>query len=950
MQRTLIGAALWLALVTMAGSARAADKLPSDSRNETGVLDNGVHWIFRAHDNPPGKVALMLHVETGSLNETEQQRGLAHFMEHMMFNGTQNFGPGELIPYFEKIGMEFGADLNAFTSFDQTSYMLFLPDTKEETIREGLEVLSDMAFHALLLPDEIEKERGVVLEEKRAGSNAGQRIRDELWPRLFSGSRLAARLPIGLEDVLKHADREQFEDYYRTWYRPENMTMIVVGDTTKEKVVPLIQRWFGQTQDLPAAREAKTPELKPFTEQQAIVVTDPEQSGCDIQVIRLAEGKPPTTTVAQLRDDLVTEIANWIVSKRLDDLRKQGKVSYLRAGVSTQSLLNDGVIAAGSATAEPKDWEKALSDLLVEISRARAHGFNQRELDLAKKELTADAERSVRTESTQNARGLLMQINASIADEEPVLSAQQYLDQLNTLLPTIKLDDVTKRFDALFQPSQFAFVMAMPSSADVPSESDVLAAARAALARTTEAKAEQKTADAILATLPTPGKVVDTKTDSDLGVTHAWLSNGVRVHHRFMDYKKDTAYITISLVGGEIEETADNAGVTQVALLAVNQPATSKLSSTEIEDLMTGKNVRVRAGSDRDSILITVSGSPKDLESGMQLAYALLTDGKIEQPAFDTWQQQQIQQLNFVSRLPQFRGFAAMVELVTGNDPRLTFPDVERVEKQTRDAGQAWFDRIRKTGPIEVAVVGEIEQDEAMKLVTQYVGSLPERPRTADLGKLRTVDRKAGPWERHETVQTITPQGFAAAGFIGPEAGNTDDRRAIEAAIQVLSSRLVKRIREDLSLVYSIRAFYQPSWAIRGVSLVAAGSACDPANAKQVTDEVQSIYGDFAKNGPTAEELENAKKQIVNNLDDQMKEPSYWLNVLQTLDLHHRDLALEKTRRDSYNDLTPEQVRDVFSKYYQPDQRLVVTAVPGSVDSREHEDANEDAAMKAGKE
>ena len=226
--------------------ARGATPLPEDPRVLHGKLDNGVHWMYRQHDNPPGKMALKVHVRTGSLNETDDQRGLAHFLEHMAFNGTEHFPPGKLVPYFESIGMQFGAHLNASTSFDQTIYMLFTPNTDIEQIDKALMVLSDYTFRDSLLDVEIDKERGIILEESRSGKNAFQRIRDKLWPDLFAGSRFATRLPIGDEGVIAKAPRKEFEEYYRRWYRPENITVTLVGDAPPDKIVPLIGKWFGE--------------------------------------------------------------------------------------------------------------------------------------------------------------------------------------------------------------------------------------------------------------------------------------------------------------------------------------------------------------------------------------------------------------------------------------------------------------------------------------------------------------------------------------------------------------------------------------------------------------------------------------------------------------------------------------------------------------------------------
>jgi len=278
-----------------------AKPLPVDARIITGKLDNGVTWMYREHANPPGKMAMMIHIDAGSLNETDQQRGLAHFMEHMVFNGTKHFPPGKLIPFFESIGMEFGADLNAFTGFDQTAYMLFLPDTEPDRMDKSLMVLSDYAFGALLLDEELDKERGVILAETRTGKSAEQRMRDKLWPELYKGSRFADRLPIGKEEIVANAPRSEFVDFYRTWYRPENLTVLLVGDAKPDGILPIVEKWFGEYRPQVPARKPKGPEFQPFTKQRAMVVTDPEMSRCEVHMTNIRPGRPPTTTVEQWR-------------------------------------------------------------------------------------------------------------------------------------------------------------------------------------------------------------------------------------------------------------------------------------------------------------------------------------------------------------------------------------------------------------------------------------------------------------------------------------------------------------------------------------------------------------------------------------------------------------------------------------------------------------------------
>lgn len=936
---------LSIALFAPAAATLLAKPLPTDSRIRTGKLDNGLKWMYRKHSNPPGKMAFNLHVRTGSLNETDAQQGLAHFMEHMCFNGTENFAPGDLIPYFESIGMQFGQHLNAFTSFDQTVYMLFTPTTEVEQVDKALMVLSDYAFRCLLLEEEINKERGIVLEESRTGKGPFERLRNEVWPRLFKGTRFANRLPIGKDDIIANAPRSEFVDYYRTWYRPENMTLIMVGDADPDPYLDSIKKWFGQYKAEIPIQSQKTAGFKPFSERRAIVATDPEMQWASIQMTRIDEGRPPTTTYDQARTEVVEAIGGWIVRRRFDDQIQKGEASYLFAGTSVSSFFNDGLIVDGSARGEPGLWRDMLEQLIVEVKRARKFGFTEREVEMAKKDFIASTERAVKTEETRNARGIMGSITRNVNGREPSMSAEQDLAVLKALLPKISVEDVSKSYAAHFKPGVFAYVLQMPETEDlaVPTEEEVLSVIDGAWSKDVEAPQEDDSPDSLLANVPTPGKVAESSTDDELGITSAWLDNGIRVHHRYMDYKKDSVWVTISLAGGEIEESEDTAGVTTVATLAVNDGGTSRLTSSNIRDLMTGHNIGVRASAGGDSFTISVTGSPEDLELGLQRAHAALTDGKIEESQFDTWKQGMLQQLDMFSTMPPIQAQIALAELLSGGDPRRAFFTKEKVNKQSVARAQAWFDRLAMMAPIEVAVVGDMKLDDCMPLIRKYIGSLPKRQRSAKhLDGLRKLARPTGPLEKRVEVPTMTPKAMGIAGFCGCQGHNTTDRRALSLAQQVLSSRLVKRVREDLGIVYSIRASNSPSWTYEDSGVFLAAAPCDPKNAQRLTDEVHTMFGDFAENGPKGEELSNAKKQIAERLDTSMREPSFWLSLLQNHDLHGRDYRETKTVREAYESYTADQIRKIFQKYYIPTRRFRLTAVPAKEETSEDKAAKEE--------
>jgi zinc protease len=396
-----------------------------------------------------------------------------------------------------------------------------------------------------------------------------------------------------------------------------------------------------------------------------------------------------------------------------------------------------------------------------------------------------------------------------------------------------------------------------------------------------------------------------------------------------MDYKKDSILVSISLAGGEIEETAENRGITEVASLAVNEAATHRLNSGAIRDLMTGKNIGVSGGSAGDSLMIYVTGSPKDLEAGLQEAYALLTDGLIEETAFKNWKLSTLQGIEQREKMPQAKATEAREDLLSGGDPRRAPLSKANVEALSAAKAQAWFERLRASAPIEVAVVGDMRIEAVRPLIEKYLGSLPARARSADyLGKLRFLHRLPGPLSRQVEVGTVTPQAIAIAGFASCDGKNAADSRALALAGNILTSKLIKRVREDLSLVYSISANNTPAWIYQDGGRFGSGAPCDPANAPKVVDEIMRMFKEFSAAGPTDEELANGKKQIANHLDESMREPSYWWGILGSYDLQGHDLGEEKRVKEAFASLTKEQVQQVFQKYFTPARTYQVIAVP----------------------
>lgn len=935
MIRALRAAAVFLFFVALAPFAHAAEPdlaapLPQDPKVKIGKLENGLTYWIREHATPPGKVGLWLHVASGSVNEEDPQQGLAHFLEHMAFNGSANFAPGTLVKFFEKLGMRFGADQNAFTSFDQTTYILTLPDTKPETIDSGMMYFADVGYRLSLLPEEIDKERGVVLEEMRVRKGARQRLIEQTLPILLPGSRAANRLPIGKEDVLTNAKQDRIKSYYDKWYRPDISTLIVVGDIKAEEIEKQIAKHFGAWKKPAELAKDLDAGIKPYDTVRAAIVTDKEQARTEVSAVRIGPMRD-MKTVGDYRRELVENLGNWIVNRRYDELIQKGTAPYQSAGAGISEFLNVCTYIEAEAGGQPEKWAEMTEGLLVELKRARDHGFLNQELDDAKKATVASAEQAARTEVTRDMHAFLGGMNRDISAKHTPVSAEQELELIRQLLPGITAKEVGEAFKANFSAEARLLLVTMPDKEGlpVPKEEDVLAAAKKVEAMTLEAPVEKERPKDLLAKLPAPGEVSNDQTDKDLKILSVEMRNGVKVHIRSMDFKKDQVLVRLTLPGAELLETAENRGISDAACLAFQQAATRNLSSTDIRDLMTGLNVQVGGGSGRDAVSISIAGSPKDLEKGFQLAYLLLTEGKVETSALKVWKERQLQAIEQARTSVDAQRTENWRDILYAGNPRTKMLTKEQVERITERDAQLWLQDVILKSPIEAAIVGDIAENRALDLAKQYLGSLPKRQKKAgDLDKLRKLDYPKGPVTRTVEVPTITEKAWVLMGWRAYDGTEVEKNRALFVAQQILDDHLREEIREKRSLTYSTGCSNVPGQPYKGGGFVYVAFSADPGKAAEAAKIAKEVVEHFVKVGPTDEEMTTARKQFKVDLEKQQQEPGYWLGVLCDLDYRQRKLKDEKEDVERMSTYPREEVVKVLPKVINDENFLQIIALP----------------------
>jgi zinc protease len=904
--------------------------LPTDPALVRGTLPNGLRYIIRPHRNPEGRVSIWLHVASGSLNETDSTRGLAHYLEHMAFNGSAHFPPGSVVPFFQSLGLAFGRDQNAFTSFDQTTYQLALPSGGRDLLEKGFTFMADVATRLDLAQREIDSERQIILEEKRARSSPQQRVQDQIFERLAPESTFGRRLPIGVDETIKSVGGEDFRDYYSRWYVPSNMTVIVVGDADPALLADLIRQAFGGAPAVPRP-VPRDVGIKPTVGSRAIVASDPELTRAEVSIVRVEPPRGAATTVADARRELVERIGSWAFNRRMSAEVAAGRVAFLDARASIQEWSGTLRMTSVEASGRPGTWRAMLADLGTALERARLHGFSEREVQDARAALTAEAEEAGQRDATRPARDVLRQLNWEVSRGGPLMSAAQTRDVLERLLPGITASEVSDAFRASFDPSRAIFIAELPASDGVPSGAQLLTLGRTAVAVTPDKPVDVPRATALLPTLPRGGAVVEHRTHAASGVTSMWLDNGVRVHHRRMDQRRNEASIVITLAGGPIEETAASRGLTEAALRAWERPATSTLSSTQIQELMTGAKVHVGSGMSGDTVTLTVSGDPAELERGLQLSYLLLTDPLIEDAALAQWKDAETQRIDERKSQPmQVLADASADAIYPAGETRPRSLTAEQVRAISRPAAQAWLRRLITEAPIEVAVVGDVGLDAATRLVTRYLGALPSRPRISDktLAALRTIARPQGPLRTAESIDARTPQGAVLAGFFGADLRDLRDTRLLYVAARILTTRMTKVLREDRQLVYAIGASSEPAVVYPGFGFFVAVAPTDPVKAPVLATAVEDMFAAFAKDGPTSEELTVAKKQLASLIDEIMKTPDFWRGRLATLDYRGQSLDDLLDAPAQYQGFTAREVQEAFARYNRPEARLSFVVTP----------------------
>jgi len=908
-----------------------SDFLP-DPAVQFGRLPNGFRYILMENHEPRNRVSMHLDIHAGSLHESDNQQGLAHFLEHMLFNGSTNFKPGELVKYFQRIGMEFGPDANARTGFNNTVYDILLPTGDRKSLEGALTVMKDFAEGALLLQSEIDRERGVVLAEKRTRDSASYRTFISTIKFEFPQARVSKRLPIGIENVIKSANRSSFKTFYDTWYRPEKMTLIMVGDIDVRLAISLIEAKFSTLSARappkpdPDIGELRHKHIKTFYH------FEKEAGNANVKIETVKKVEKEDDSIALQKKLLLTKLANGIVQNRLDELVSKPDTPFTSASIDSGTFLHEIESAEIAGDCSPENWRKSLTLLEQTLRAALKYGFTRSELERVKKDFLADLDDAVNKVPTRNSQSLARTVMHKLNSNRVFLSPEQERKLLAPAIKSATLKQVHDAFDKTWARDHTLVLVTgnaeLPRGASRPEDQILLAYKES---RTFAVSKPVETTTVTFPYLPEPqkkGQMTNKTTIQDLGIVQVDFKNGVRLNLKKTDFKADEIQVVLSFGDGRFDEPKAFPGLALLSEKVINESGLGTLDKNNIERALAGKRTNVFFHVAGDHFFFKGETVSKELPLLFQLLYAHMTDPGYREEAYRLSMERFSQE--YQELLRSIDGALKLKEnrFLAGGDSRFGLPSYDVFTKLTLDQVRSWINAPLKHDELEVTVVGDFNVDSVVEIVSKYLGSLPQRR------NIQTQKRSGSPkFPQGQSIKisvpTEIPKGIVIVAYPTEDIWDIHRTRRLSILANVLSDRLREKIRKKLGAAYSTFAYNRSSNAYPGYGVFRAVVYVDPLEADMVIGEVKKIVSDLSKNGINNEELKRALEPTLTGIKDALRTNSYWLNtVLSQSRKHPQQLDWSRTIMKDHASITADELSTLAKKYFNNHKAATITIVP----------------------
>lgn len=917
----------WTAQATL----NLADPLPVNPSVKVGKLENGLTYYIQKNSKPEKRVELRLVVKAGSILEDDDQQGLAHFLEHMAFNGSTHFKKNELISYLQSLGIKYGADLNAYTSFDETVYILPVPTDKEGNLETGFLVLEDWA-HGLTLKDaDIDAERNIILEEARLGRGAEDRMNKKLLPLLFNGSRYAERLPIGKDDIISNFKYDALKRFYQDWYRPDLMAVVVVGDIELEQAEQMVKAHFAQLKNPEPERPRNYATIPARTQSASIVITDKEAPNNELLIQYPIEPAKPETTIADYRNGLIKNLASDMLDLRLQELTQQAKPPFITGDSSVNPVVRGYKSFSSVALPGRAGVKSATRALIEENERARQFGFSADELDRAKKNQQRIFESAYNERDKSKSAHLASEYIRHFLAEEAIPGIVNEYTYVTGLLPDITLEEVNDYAKKNIPNGEAKLVAYMGSDKKdehIPTQMQLSDWVSEAERLPVAANNDKFIPAHLMAQPPKAGSIQSEIHNQQLGTTELTLSNGLKVLLKPTDFKSDQVLLSAKRFGGQ--SLFDDADIfnARYSNAIVNSMGLATFTPTDLQKILAGKALSFQESSDNFMESLRGSSAGSDVESLFQFMHLRLAKPRLDPDLYTAYITRRTDASRNSMAKPESVFADAVSTTLYNNNPRVALvAKPEDFTHVTMDRAAAIYsERFTSAKGFHFILVGNFDLKKIKPLIATYLASLP----TTDIASVyRDLNiRPVTGVVKKEVHKGSEDQSQVALIFTGPAQYSKEENMRFSALIEVMNLRIIDVLREKLGLIYKggmkggiDRIPYQNY----RININLPGS---PDNVDKMIATTFSEIEKMKKDGPTPEELNKVKQNWIKTNKIALRTNEHWLNSLQNATLYKTDPEDILTIEKRIKAVTLKNIQDAAVRYLNTDNYVQVVLYP----------------------
>jgi zinc protease len=902
------------------GSLCAEDVIPSWPHEKSdlkpdpavifGRLPNGFRYVLMENREPKDRVNISLNVQAGSMFEEDGEEGLAHYLEHMLFCGSTHFKPGELVKYFQSMGIQFGPDANAHTGFYETVYDILLPDGRRESLDKGFLIVEDFAKGALLLDSEVDRERRVVLAEKRSRDSASYRTFVSTMRFKFPDSKISKRFPIGTEEALLSINRAQLKDFYEAWYRPENIILVMVGDFDRKTAVSLIEKRFSGFS--PKAGMKSSPSFGDIRHEgvKAYYHYEKEAGNTSVSIESVEKTGVLTENSEELRKRFIAEIADRIVQNRLDEMVRKKKAPFTSASIASGYSLRRIRYADISAECSPEKWEESLRVIDQAMRQALLFGFTKQEYERVKKDITAMLDNAVKQASTRNSPILANEIIWHLNNNKVFQSPLQEKKFYSSVLKSLDTKDIHNSFKNTWKASHKLVIITGNAviKGDVSPEDLIKAAYRESTRQEVLKPFEKEPVFFPYLSAPGAKGLIKERREID-------FANGVRLNLKKTDFEANKIGVNLSFGLGRSAEPVDLEGISELSEAVINESGLGAIDSDEIEKALAGKSTRVDFSADDGRFVFKGSTVSDEVILLFQLLYAHIVDPGYREEAFLLSLERFDQKHKELSRSIDGAMTLSGERFLAGGDSRFGFPSPEKLKMLSLDNVRSWIDPQIKNDPLEISVVGDFDEEKVIDTVSLYFGSLPER---SGMPVFRNSGSPVFPSAKSHKIEIETEdkKSIVLVAYPTEDIWNIKRTRRFNVLGQIVSERIREEIRESMGAAYSYSAYNNPSRAYPGYGVFYTEAVVNPEELYEVEIKIKNIVSDILKNGVTGDELKRALDPVLTNVKDMLRKNNYWLkNVLTESVRYPQQIEWCRNIKSDYESITEAELTDLARKY-----------------------------------